>query len=346
MKSINFIYLFVIGTCLAACSYIESNSEMIVIDLNKDVFKTIPYSFFVDSITYIPLETTEECLIGKIRDVIISDSIVFVLKDERNEILLFNNQGKYLRKIFHEGEGPGEYRVINQMSYNEKRQSLSISSHKIIEYDLYGNLKNEFTPPFYTVDLHLFDNGEYLLSRLESQDMPDILVALVDSSGNIVRELLEKNQKYRIEVTNYWELISWNDKVHFISPQIDNILYSCGEDDSLRRCLNFKFLPENKNREQNDFIRSEEYYRKNYYRTLYRESNKWIHFVFCTEDNVRTLLYNKEIDEFIIGEIFKNDIDDKKHIFTLSASENNTFTNYVKPENEDDNPVIQILHLK
>lgn len=335
---------FLIGICLWACSLSIKDKEEKIVDLENWVEKSICFSSFVDSITYIPLETKEECLIGKIRDVILSDSIVFVLNGEQSEVLLFDNQGKYLRKISHVGNGPGEYTVINQMCYNKKRQSVSLASSKIIEYDVYSNLKREFSVPFYVSDLYQFDNGDYLLSHLERLEEPHSLVVLTDSTGKIKKDVLKRNMQYGVESTNYWELIPFGGEIHFISPQIENVLYSYKED-SLYRKLELKILPE----VSSDFYKSKRgipLLGNNYYRSLYRESDKWLNLVFCTTEKVRTLLYNKESDEYMVGEVFENDMDNREHLFFLSASDNNTFTNYVKPSHEEDNPVIQVLHLK
>lgn len=326
-----------------ACSR-QTKKEGIDIDLEKAVQKEILFSSFVDSISYIPLETRDDCLIGKIQDIIISDSIIFVLNKEQNTIFLFNQFGKYLRKINKVGSGPGEYTIINQMAYNAKRQSISLASSKIIEYDLFGNLKKEFEAPFYVSDLYSFDNGDYLLSRFERLDEPHVLLALVDANGQIKEKLFNRNLQYGVESTNYWELISLDDGVHFITPQIDNTIYSY-ERGSVKEVLNLNMLPAI----SSDFYKSKQgipLLGDNYYRTVYRESRNWVNLIFCTLDKVRTLLFHKKTKQYILGEVFNNDLDGKEHIFFLSSSKGNTFTNYVKADNEEDNPVIQILHLK
>lgn len=337
------IYCLMLGTCLMACSQPFQNNG-IAIDLDGENQKEIRFSSFVDSISYIPLETREDCLIGKIEDIILSDSILFVLNEEQNTIFQFDRQGKFLRKIAKAGNGPGEYPVINQMAYNEKRQSISLASSKIIEYDLYGNLKNEFTVPFYVSDLYQFDNGDYLLSRFDRLNEPNVLLALVDTTGYVKKELFNRNPQYGIETNNLWELIPLDDGIHFITPQIENTVYSY-EEDSIKNVLSFNISPQI----PSDFYKSKRdipLLGNHYYRTIYRESQNWINLIFCTLEKVRTLLYNKRTKQYMLGEVFKNDMDDKKQIFFLSHSKGNTFTNYVKADDEEDNPVIQILHLK
>jgi len=333
----------VLGICLGACSPSPKTEEGVTIDIEKSNLKDIPYSSFVDSISYIPLETNDDCLIGKIRDVILADSIIFVLKQEQDEILLFDRQGHYMRKIAKKGNGPGEYSIINQMDYNEKRKSIFILASNIIEYDLFGNVKHEYKLPFYASDLYSYDNGDFLISRFGRSGKPYTGVALVDSLGNIKENIFDKATLNESSATAYWELIPLKDGIHFISPQPQNTIYAFR--DSLVATSVFTIEPkpvhnfEGKKPERT-------HSNKDYKRTVYRESDRWVNLIYSNKDHVRTILYDKKTGQYQVGETFSNDMDERTQIFFLSASTDNTFTNYVKAENPEDNPVIQILHLR
>ena len=56
-------------------------------------------------------------------------------------------------------------------------------------------------------------------------------------------------------------------------------------------------------------------------------------------------LSSKLTGEYQIGQDTENDIDNKVFIAQTSASANNTFTYCIQGEN-DNNPIIQTLHLK
>ncbi len=347
MKKLFYIILIFIGISFVACTKPISQAEqdVIVLDLSANIQKEIRLSSFVDSITYIPMETCDESLIGQVKDILITDSFVFVLPDDRTSILIFSEEGKFVRKINKVGSGPGEYNVIDQFSYNERRQSIAVASYKIIEYDLYGNLKNEFESPFHISDLHLFDNGDYLLSRLGKIEDPEELVVLTDGEGNIKESLFKRNPEYKIWSTSFWELATYKDQVHFISPQIENNIYSY-KNGRIACEFHFQVIPE---------IPSDFYQRKSgvlglgehFYRTLYRESESWVNLIFHSQTmGVRRILYNKGSGECRIGTEVVNDMDDRVLCHYCSSCDNNTFTNLVEPENENDNPVIQVLHLK
>ena len=134
MKFIQVLLILGVWGSLNACQHTkkESLSQSIQIDLESEqVQDSLAFSLFVDSMTSIPLETTplettDDCLLDGIRDVIIKDTLLIVLSDDRDAVYFFNRQGKYLRKIARRGNGPGEYSFIVQMHYNKDRKSLSL----------------------------------------------------------------------------------------------------------------------------------------------------------------------------------------------------------------------------
>lgn len=58
--------------CALASCVGSASSDAIEVNLLHTDVDTIAYSAFVDSIEYIPLETTEECLVGEVTDVVMA----------------------------------------------------------------------------------------------------------------------------------------------------------------------------------------------------------------------------------------------------------------------------------
>lgn len=76
------LYKYILLTallCLVSCVTDRKPDNAFAPDLLGEAAEEICYSQFVDSLEYIPLETTDECLIGKIKDVYIGRERVFVL---------------------------------------------------------------------------------------------------------------------------------------------------------------------------------------------------------------------------------------------------------------------------
>jgi len=72
----------------------------------------IVLSDFIESLSYIPLETTQECLIPANPDIKLTKDYIIVSSYQK--CLLFNPKtGAFIREIGRSGRGPGEYRSTN-----------------------------------------------------------------------------------------------------------------------------------------------------------------------------------------------------------------------------------------
>ena len=77
-------------------------SELEVIDVPlRSSNHEIRMSSFVDSISYIPLETKDECLIGFVDKIVATNDYYYVVdKQKTSSVLCFDKLGKFVRKIF------------------------------------------------------------------------------------------------------------------------------------------------------------------------------------------------------------------------------------------------------
>lgn len=122
--------------------------EQIVIDLLSNVQDTLNYSSFVDSISYISLETTDQCLVGSIKDVIISDKYILVLDKILPVVWIFDKEGHYLTKIDRKGDGPEEYVNLSQFDYDRKKEHVLLLdswTQSILFYGLDGSFVKELS---------------------------------------------------------------------------------------------------------------------------------------------------------------------------------------------------------
>jgi len=164
----------------------------------------INLSEFVDSVKFIRLETTEESLINNINTVFFVDDEVVIVDKMSGKILVFDNNGNYIRKIANRGRGPGEYLGITSCNYDNERRQLSIyddSTHKLLLYDLLGNFIKEIlidtakSAPMRAPirDMVNLPNGHYLCyNELISQEAGDCSgLWEIDSDGNFVRNIFK-----------------------------------------------------------------------------------------------------------------------------------------------------------
>lgn len=102
----------------------------------------------IDTVAYIKLESSEDCYLGTITDVIsFDDKLIIADKMITKSVYLFENNGKLIRAIGKVGQGPGEYSDVSHVM-------LSTNGQNIIIMDI---LKNQFI--YYSL------NGDYLKSE-------------------------------------------------------------------------------------------------------------------------------------------------------------------------------------
>lgn len=91
-----------------ACSNISTEKNYKTLDIFSHLSR-LKLSEITDSVVYVPLETTEESLIGSISRVVFADGIFFIQDCITNSIFLFSQDGKFITKINRQGRGPDEY---------------------------------------------------------------------------------------------------------------------------------------------------------------------------------------------------------------------------------------------
>ena len=86
---------------------LEGQGEIIPVDLKEDYLDISP---LIDSVVLIPLEATDQSLIGNIDKIICTDDRFYILdKRTSKNLFVFDHQGKFIRCIGQAGRGPGEY---------------------------------------------------------------------------------------------------------------------------------------------------------------------------------------------------------------------------------------------
>jgi hypothetical protein len=83
----------------------------------------------------VPLETTNDFLISQSPEIQIFENVYYVFDHNQESIILFNSNGKFIRKLGKKGKGPAEYINLNDFQIINKNKIAILSSRKIIYYD-------------------------------------------------------------------------------------------------------------------------------------------------------------------------------------------------------------------
>lgn len=99
---------------LLSCTH-QQNKEVselheLTVHLNNET-KSVKFSDLIEETPiFIFLETTEASLIGKIDKVVITEKFIYILDTFiAGAIFIFDNEGKFIKKLSSQGEGPNEY---------------------------------------------------------------------------------------------------------------------------------------------------------------------------------------------------------------------------------------------
>jgi hypothetical protein len=100
----------------------------IIIDPDSRQTGKLSLNDMVESIEYIPLETTDDCLLRTVKSFILSDN--YILHDQGNKFFLFSRSGRFVAQIGNRGGGPGEF-------YNARSLHIDEKSKQVILYESY-----------------------------------------------------------------------------------------------------------------------------------------------------------------------------------------------------------------
>jgi hypothetical protein len=144
------VFISLLAACVTTRAYqtIEINKNNVKTD---DVFNLTDY---VDSCCFATLESTQNSLIGEIKDMQFADNKIFIFNSVlgNSEILVFDRTGHFLNKIGTKGNGPHEYLSINSFCINSFKSYIVVfdsNKQKIIKYNYSGKfleslpIKNE-----------------------------------------------------------------------------------------------------------------------------------------------------------------------------------------------------------
>jgi hypothetical protein len=392
-KFLPFLFIVIISCCKTREDYnIKPHLEgrpVTQIKLYNNIrdypLEEISLSEFVDSVRFIRLETKEECLIGSIASVHFTGEEMIVTDKTNRKILIFDNNGKYLRKIGNSGRGPGEYLSIIVSNYDKERQIISIydiETRKLLLYRLNGEFirdipiitKNQTLCVIY--DMITLPNGNYLCFNSDQEIVGDMSgMWEVDSDGKFVKNLF----KYKdivpsvnaIHISDFNRLadgtIAFKDPMHhdiyhykegklsrYISYDIENniLLNYIGESYTSER-FPFCYIAQNKD----NYIISQWYdIERSTFLSLYDKKRNKIKFSTKFDDsNIHNAMW--------VGNMVETNMSNSI-LISISSSviarevEKNTISNYAKmiydslntniseKEIETMNPIVEILYLK
>lgn len=209
------------------CIQVELPSELPHSDLDT----------IFSSYKLIPLETSEEFLIGNI-DRIIKCPGCYCIQDRENaNVFIFEENGKFRCKLGNKGHARNEHLDAWSIAYDEKNEQivmLDLTGRRLLSYDLMGNLKKVASLFFLYHDMAFHGDDILCLTESAYNRFSDIIdlsrLVLADKMGKPIRrgfpitEMIRKNFNYGNKLAQY------KDKAYFTDLLSDTIWEVSGKE--------------------------------------------------------------------------------------------------------------------
>ena len=182
---------------------IEDHSSML------EVKSICPDSILAPEYRIIQLETTEECIVGVTDNLLIADSLIFVVDTWGRQISVFDMNGKFQNHIGRKGHAKGEYVSMYSVTLDTRQKRVCFideDSQKLLFYDYKGNFLSQEPRYFWYQNIAFLGSDKRVLLTLpydhkDYQTLNSFKLTITDEKGIPVCGALEDPgfPKYRLD---------------------------------------------------------------------------------------------------------------------------------------------------
>jgi hypothetical protein len=196
---LKFAAIIILLNMVVSCSQpVKNSKDLTVLDLSQDITveSKMTLSQIASDINYIKLESNPDCFIQRIEQWSITDNYILIYDQSPPKVLLFDRQGKFIRKIGNIGKGPGEFNRPSDVRISRDEKSILIKDFlKVIRFGFDGNFIGETKLPDFARNIDTFDDGLIgYFSSSNSSKMDNYSLAFFDWDGNCTGKLMKRDQ--------------------------------------------------------------------------------------------------------------------------------------------------------
>ena len=288
-----------------SCSSNKQTAEHDLVTLKIDwnnVLEEIDYSPMVeDSVLMIPLETTDNSLIGEVSRLIYQNDLIYIADNLSNSIFVFDLAGKLKTKIHSEGNGLGEYNRLAYFTVHGKEMVvMDIDIRKLLFYDENGTfIRDKDISDIWGMDLYCINDKLYLPNSDSRSNSGCYHLFTIDLADNDKCEMLfpfeEPKSEYGWAVDRYHSKLK--DEALIWNWPYDTLYTVKGSDICPSYCMDFgdRLLPE-EHRYKKGLEALKISFRENYITSIDRieQSDKYLFLLFDDSKSAYMSIYNKE----------------------------------------------------
>ncbi len=328
---------------------VQMQDSSIVIQI-PNTEEDINLTRFHADISYIPLETKDDCLLGHIDKMYADSCYIFILDKQNFTLCSFNKNGKFQCRYGEIGHGPGEYVGISDFSINNRDKTvylLDLAGGKVVCYTYSGEYLSE-QPLYYYYNRFECLNNYWVLS---SSFAHNTMSSQLDLHRLIIAE---KSQKLRSRAFPFTENLRAN--FHYENKFVfqktgdghvyynyipSNVIYEISDS-----CCVARYKLKSEDGKQNwdylvDLLSSDiafdNYTKKHrYFSSIYLMNQEFLVCYFFTPDKrMSTLLFDRQTNHYKYGKLLHGNENTLTNKLLAShfdfALLGNTFVNVIQP---------------
>lgn len=325
----------------------SKNNELIEINIDDlDDNTPILFSSVFKNFKLTPLETRNECLIGRISKMEVIDDTLYILDSNiAKSLFLFDREGKFIQKIGKIGKGPGEYIQPAFFSVNYKEKQILIldtKQQKIIRYASNGDFINEFKLEKDLLPIQIATQKDLIyIDQLNSKYMPsDYLLYALDKSGKIKTSWLSSmiyQLGFKHPVNNSFNFFTTTTDIKYVKPFFDTI-FSISENQikpylhvhTTNKVTKQDMVEINGFNDTKQYLNFSKKYNKFLGITDYMESNRLVMFKFRNHAETHNLFYYHSSNEIFCTTKFIDDLTLAVHPSIFYCTYKNNFISCIQ----------------
>ena len=193
MRKFKFLFIPIVLLCMVSCQSQKSKIGDSSIQIDWD--NTSLGDFDVENIEYIPLETTDNSLLGSVNKVLFRNNCFYVMDKMSGGVYVFDRRGKFLSSIVKPGEGPEEYIELMDMDVDkEGNVYIADNARMVIKKYNFQDWKHDKT---FDVGKHYWefcylDENSFLLKDILGKEGMDMKLAHFDGKNHNVTPIFDK----------------------------------------------------------------------------------------------------------------------------------------------------------
>ena len=199
MKKHAWVYYVVMMLVLSACGQVKDGAEYLSKVSEVKEYEDGKLSSILESFDVLPLETDDDCLIGRVTSVKKRGGRYFVMSDMKN-LHVFDADGHFLFKVSNEGKGPGEYSQLCDFEADDRNIYL-LDYKKMHLFDLNGKYLKTMPLEASPRTIRLVEGG-FLAFMDEAVD--GNILAFLDKEGKVLQTALKDEESVRLVRWTAW----------------------------------------------------------------------------------------------------------------------------------------------